>query len=90
MYRHQIGDVRNFYKDKYRLFFLNDGFFGHENDILPELVRHCDMAPKIAGPRLSKIIIAGLPGSGRQTVAEMIEGKYNHIHGITMANSSFS
>lgn len=80
LYRHQIREVVNFYKEKHRRFFLSEGFYGHVDSLLPGIVTHINLDPKTAGPRLSKIILGGLPGSGRQVFADHIEAKYGHVH----------
>lgn len=61
---------------------MPNGVYGYDFSFLNELVETCNLPAPSCGPRVSKIVVAGFPGSGRQKLAELIESKYNHVHGI--------
>ncbi|KAI8913478.1 hypothetical protein EDD86DRAFT_245114 [Gorgonomyces haynaldii] len=79
LYRHELGNVQTFFKQTHQRFFMKHGIVGNEHLVLPQVLDAVGSFPKSKAPQFFKLLVLGLPGSGREMVAEMIEQKYNRI-----------
>lgn len=77
--KHQQG-VLSVFKKNTRKFTFKDGLFNHEKEALSGVLTHLEMKKVNFIPRCFKVIIAGLPGSGKSSVAQLMEKKYGYVH----------
>lgn len=56
------------------------GILGHESEIIEQLVGLVKQRPVSYGDKQFRIIIAGMPGSGKSSVARLLCDKYGLVH----------
>ncbi|KAI8899563.1 adenylate kinase-domain-containing protein [Globomyces pollinis-pini] len=79
LYRQHIGQIKSCYTSTYTRFSFPDGVVGEEETLSRKIASCIDMKPITSAPRGFRIIVAGLPGSGKTKVAEMISEKYGPV-----------
>ncbi|KAJ3396777.1 hypothetical protein HDU92_001881 [Lobulomyces angularis] len=82
LYRRNITLVSNCYKDNLRKFTYENGYFKQEDLVLKELLKVFGQGLNKIDyvPREFKILVQGLPGSGKSFVCEKLHEKYGIIH----------
>jgi adenylate kinase len=82
----KLRDYRKFtqtfiglFKSSYKRFNLSDGFEGQEQKLLLDIQNFLGTSAVTKAPRSFRIIVAGLPGSGKSTVAEKISSKFGAV-----------
>ncbi|KND05022.1 uncharacterized protein SPPG_00702 [Spizellomyces punctatus DAOM BR117] len=74
--RHLFGIYSSFDKECLRKLVLPDGIIGHEEEALKEVISEVGKGRVTRAPRMMKVIVGGLPGSGKTSVARMIEKEF--------------
>ena len=79
-YRHQVMEIARLYKDLHVHLDFPKGLFSEpEGALVARILPLVGIQPITTGPRHFKIIVAGLPGSGRETISEMISRNYGCV-----------
>ncbi|KAK6091986.1 hypothetical protein MT418_007520 [Batrachochytrium dendrobatidis] len=80
LYRQHIHGVLAYFKTNARVFRYPEGISTKENEVLQDIYEFLGTQHISQAPSCHKIIIAGLPGSGKSLVSEAISKKYGYIH----------
>ncbi|KAK6091978.1 hypothetical protein MT418_007512 [Batrachochytrium dendrobatidis] len=81
LYRQHIHGVLAYFKTNARVFRYPEGISTKENEVLQDIYEFLGTQHISQAPSCHKIIIAGLPGSGKSLISEAISKKYGYIHG---------
>eukprot|EP00842_Homolaphlyctis_polyrhiza_P002793 jgi/Hompol1/3514/HPOL_002540-RA len=82
IYHRNISSVLSCFKSNTRRFKYPEGIAGHQDKVFSQLYEFLGTKGITKAPRCHKIVIAGLPGSGKTRIAEAIERKYGYVHGL--------
>ncbi|KAJ3209810.1 Adenylate kinase 8 [Dinochytrium kinnereticum] len=77
--RHLLGVVSCFSKTLRKITFP-EGIVGNEDKVLAEVMDFVGTKKRTHAPRQFRILIAGLPGSGKSTVAALMQKEYGFVH----------
>ncbi|KAL2913970.1 hypothetical protein HK105_206561 [Polyrhizophydium stewartii] len=80
VYHRNIDSVLSCFKGNVRRFSYPKGIATQENIVFSDVYDFLGTTGITNAPRCQKIIVAGLPGSGKTSVAEAIEKKYGYVH----------
>lgn len=62
-----------------------DGFYLKEKEVLGQILKIVGEQTLSNAPREFKIVVSGLPGSGKSSVAEMLAKSKGIVNGISFA-----
>ena len=79
VYHHQMRSLSTFFRSKFRRFTVEKGIYGHSNELLTTVLGQMGVPEMTRAPHHLKIVVNGLPGSRRQTVAEDIQKKHHAV-----------
>ncbi|KAJ3044659.1 Adenylate kinase 8, partial [Rhizophlyctis rosea] len=79
LYRRHLDGVIACSKDARKVRF-ESGIIGHTEEVVAEVKRVLAVRKVSRAPRVFKIILAGLPGSGRRSVARWVSEKFGYVH----------
>ncbi|KAJ1558219.1 hypothetical protein HK096_002895, partial [Nowakowskiella sp. JEL0078] len=80
LYRKNIPGVMASFKHVLRRFRYPRGIHGHQEDVLKEIFGFLELKVMSRAPRSFRIVVAGLPGSGKTSVARMLQIKHGFVH----------
>ena len=81
IYRKNLKGILDTLKSDAHILTYSGGIMGNEEVVYKDLFNILGRRPISRAPRLYKIILAGLPGSGKSKIANMLHQKYGFIHG---------
>jgi adenylate kinase len=87
IFRRNHRELMELFPSQNARFYLPDGITGQEHDLLEKIHRFLGTCPISASPRGFRIIVSGLPGSGKSTIADYIAEKYGAVAGIRFLTS---
>ncbi|KAJ3037642.1 Adenylate kinase 8 [Rhizophlyctis rosea] len=79
LYRRHLDGVVGCFKDARKVRF-EKGIIGHTDEVVDTLKKVLAVRKVSRAPRIFKVIIAGLPGSGKRSVARWVAEKYGYVH----------
>ncbi|KAI8833545.1 adenylate kinase-domain-containing protein [Chytridium lagenaria] len=82
-HRHLRGVVGCFAKTLRKIVFP-EGIVGNEEKVIAEVMDFVGTKKRTHAPRQFRIIVAGLPGSGKSSVAELMQREYGFVHGMSI------
>jgi deoxyadenosine/deoxycytidine kinase len=83
VYRKNIKGVMDTWKTNYNVLSYPEGILGNEKHVYQEVFNILGRRPVSRAPQSYRIILAGLPGSGKTKIANLLHQKYGFVHGIT-------
>ena len=81
IYRKNFGGIIETWKNKYNLLSYPEGILGNEQAVYKDIFNILGRRPVSRAPRSYRIILTGLPGSGKSRIANMLHQKYGFVHG---------
>jgi hypothetical protein len=84
IFKRNLPGIKSALGDTCSVLNYSEGIFGNEELIYKEIFTILGRKPISRTPRYFKILISGLPGSGKTKVAEMIRAKYGMVHGTLL------
>jgi adenylate kinase family enzyme len=82
IYRKNVKGIMDTWKTKYNVLSYPEGIMGNEQHVFKEVFNILGRRPVSRAPRSYKIILAGLPGSGKTKIANLLHQKYGFVNGI--------
>ncbi|KAI9103257.1 adenylate kinase-domain-containing protein [Phlyctochytrium arcticum] len=76
---HLMGVKSSFDASQFRKITMHKGIAGHENEALREIIREVGRGKITRAPRMLRVVVGGLPGSGKTSVAQMIAKEFGVI-----------
>ncbi len=80
-FRKNLQGLLSAFKQNVTLLSYSEGIMGNEEVVYKDVFNVIGKRPLSKGPRLFKIFLAGLPGSGKTRVAEMLSSRFGFVHG---------
>lgn len=84
VYRKNVTGILETWKTNINILSYPEGMMGNEQQIYKDVFNILGRKPASRAPRSYKIILAGLPGSGKTKIASMLHQKYGFVHGILL------
>ena len=82
VYRKSVDGVVNAFKNVVNVMQYPEGIMGNEELVYKDVFNIIGRKPISRVPRCFKVLLTGLPGSGKTRVAEMLQRKFGFVHGI--------
>ena len=82
VYRKNIAGILDTWKIKSNILSYPEGIMGNEQAVYKDVFNVLGRKPVSRAPRSYKIILVGLPGSGKSKIAHLLHQKYEFVHGI--------
>lgn len=82
IYRKNVKGIVSTFANTIKILTYPDGIMGSEEVVYKDVFNILGQRPISRAPRSFKVIIAGLPGSGKTKIAEMMQSKFGFVHGM--------
>ncbi|KAI9193068.1 adenylate kinase-domain-containing protein [Polychytrium aggregatum] len=80
LYHRHIPGIKACFRGFIRNFKFDQGIFGNERQVLKQVLLYLGMKRESRAPRSHRVILMGLTGCGKTTIAHMLHQKYGFIH----------
>lgn len=67
-------------KSNLRTFTCTNGMFGNETSLVQDILGYIGTSSPLQAPRGFRVLVSGLPGSGKSTISQLLSEKYGFIH----------
>lgn len=81
IYRKNLKGVTTAFANNLNVLSFSEGIIGNEETVYKDVFNILGRKPSTKAPRAFKIVVAGLPGSGKTKVAEALQQKFGFVHG---------